>query len=217
MRAACLLVLLAGCGASEPCFTVEARSGWQRVPLPAGAHDLAAPDDIEQFRSDEEAIVWDSPEIGGRGSRLRGSSVFHLASHGEDALSLEFAQPLSGARVDALLDDVGEPLMMGKRISGRTVRVEWTVPGDHVVQVRVHRHLRSEPVLESLRRGRRTLVRGPSIDYRMPGSLYVRARGSPLTLCTAPGRTLAVSADSLGGPVQQARASPRRARGPLSW
>jgi hypothetical protein len=212
VRALWLTVLLAGCGAGEPCFVAEAGSGWRRVPLPAEAPELAAPDGVEQFRSDEPAIVWDTPEVGSRGRRVSGSSLFSFTSEGEEALALEFVQPLGGARVDAVLDDIGQPLMSGKRVAGRTLRLEWAIPGDHVVRVRVHNHLRTEPVVQSLRRGHRVRVRGPTAEYRMPGSLYFRSRGEPLTLCPAPGRTLDVAAESLAGTVEPVRLTPRPRR-----
>ena len=56
MKALWLALLLAGCGSAERCFVAEAGSGWRRVPLPAEAPELAAPDGVEQFRSDEPAI-----------------------------------------------------------------------------------------------------------------------------------------------------------------
>ena len=86
------------------------------------------------------------------------------------------------------------------------------MPGDHVVRVRVHNHLRAEPVVQSLRRGHRVQVRGPTAEYRMPGSLYFRARGEPLTLCPAPGRTLDVASESLFGAVEPVAITPRPRR-----
>jgi len=101
-----LVSLLSTGTPSRPCFVPSDQTvGWKRVVLPAEAPSLAAPADVEQFRSDEPVSVLDQRAsiYLGAYSRHPGRMVYRFAVP-RDALQLEvgFLEDLRGAKIDVV-------------------------------------------------------------------------------------------------------------------
>lgn len=194
-----------------PVEATDAPAGWRRVALPAGAPSLAAPAGIEQFRSDEDAVVWTIERGGVAGERRplgRTGFTVVVPAEARHAL-LRFRAPLEGARVE-VRDDDGE-LIFDRRISNAEVRLDWE-GAPRRLAVTVHHHLRPAPRLLAVRLGvdgRPPALARAGDAFRLPGSLYYRhPGGAPVELCDESARSLEVSAGALDGPVAVRALSP---------
>ncbi|HEX8819192.1 MAG TPA: hypothetical protein VF794_04650 [Archangium sp.] len=196
---AAVVMLLAAGTPEDSCFVPsDQTAGWKRVVLPEGAPALCAPEDVDQFRSGEPALLFQEDA-----SAYLGADKQHpgLMAYGfrvpRDARRLElgFVEALRGAKVDAVAYAGGRafPLRDEKRLAGAHLSLEWTMADVDRVVVSVHHHLREKPVVRTWRVGR--LLR-PGEDaalpesFRAPRSLYfLHPGGRRLELCDAPGRT----------------------------
>jgi hypothetical protein len=196
------------------CFSADDSSpGWKRVELPAEAPSLAAPGDIDQFRSDEPAWVWEDDRADTRAYRAGpGSASLEIdVSDGARAAEVELAQPLDGARVEIDGDrPSADPLpLLRRRVSGDRLRVEWDDPAVSRLRLTIRHHLRPRPVISHARTARRialTARAGTPPAFRRNGSLYFRQpQGPPLLLCNAPNRLLSMHVTSLDDAPRDAK------------
>lgn len=200
---AALVMLLAAGSPGGSCFVPsDQTAGWKRVVLPAGAPALAAPADVDQFRSGEPALLFeqDASAYTGADSEHPGRMAYRFrVPRDARRLELGFLEDLHGAKVDAVAYAGGRsfPLLDERRLAGTQLALDWTMEGvDHVV-VSVHHHLREKPVVREWRVGRRLEPgEAPAMpqSFRAPRSLYFRHPGGRrLELCDAPGRELRLS------------------------
>jgi len=214
-------VTLAGCGAA--CWTpTDDTPGWKRVELPADAPSLAAPSNVEQLRPDAPALVWSAPRSdvpsvpSGPGSA---SLSIAVPDDGAQAMELELAQSIDGARVEIDGERVrADPLpLVRRRVTGNTLHVDWDDPEIERLRVTIHHHLRPAPVVRQARTAQRLTLserHAAPLGFRRRGSLYyLQPEGRPLLLCNAPARTPSVNAASLAG---EPRDTTLR-RLPLGW
>src|SRR4051794_8949565 len=138
------LVLMVALAAEAQCFVPrETSPGWKQVALPPDGPALAAPEGVEQFRSDELVeVVDDRP-----GAYLAGTAHYtgrtefsFTPPNGACVLEASFKEPLRGAKVDVSGWGSGGTisLMREDRVAGRTVRVNWGDNGVRSVTVVVH-------------------------------------------------------------------------------
>jgi hypothetical protein len=213
MRAVLLfsLMLLACRSAKGACHVpADQSAGWKRVALPEDAPSLAAPWDIEQFRSGEPALVWfeGSPAVIGGMHHAHGrvDYSFQFDSDNRRVLEVDFHRGLAGAKVDVIAYSGGAalPLLWEARQGGSRLRVGWEASGVYTVVVRVHNHLREPPLVSSYRSGAPLIVGAQRFGaaFREPRSLYYyHPGGRELTLCEAPERRLELRAAALSGPA----------------
>ncbi|HYO54940.1 hypothetical protein [Archangium sp.] len=196
---AALVLLLAASTPGSRCFVPsDQTAGWKRVVLPEEAAALAAPVDVDQFRSGEPALLFeqDASAYTGADSERPGRMAYHFrVPRDARRLELGFLGDLRGAKVDATAHAGGRsfPLLDEKRLAGTQLELEWTMEGVDQVVVSVHHHLREKPVVRTWWVGR---LLKPGEDpampkaFRAPRSLYFRHPGGRrLELCDAPGRT----------------------------
>lgn len=197
---ATLLLWLASGTPGDTCFVPsDQTAGWKRVVLPEEAPALAAPADVDQFRSGEPAFLFEedaSAYLGANEGHPGRTSYDFRVPRDARRLELGFLGDLRGAKVDAVAHAGGRafPLLDEKRLAGTQLAVEWRMADvDHVV-VSVHHHLREKPVVRTWRVGR---LLKPGEDsampeaFRAPRSLYfLHPGGRRLELCDAPGRRL---------------------------
>jgi hypothetical protein len=198
------------------CFTpTDQRAGWKYVEVPDDAPALAAPEGVEQLRSDEPFTLWYLDEAGGPSSWEHSGSTqldfrldvpLVLAASELDRLEVEFARPLDGAEVDATGDDrAGSswsvPLWQRRRVRGERILLNWDEHQVGTLHLRVHHHLRRPPLVMRWRAGRETrLLQEPWIPrrFRLPRTLfYLQPAGRAIELCQAPERPLGARAASL--------------------
>jgi hypothetical protein len=166
------------------------------VALPGAAPHLAAPADVDQFRSGESLIVWDhwrqADELHGLGTTRY--SIGGL--RGSEALEVQFDAHLGGAAVEILAErDFDQyPLLPRTRLHESQLRLTLS-PRTEAVTVIVHHHLRAAPAVSS-RSGVREEDRHPR------GYLYYYDPGGALELCEAPSREPAMSGSLDGGPAK---------------
>jgi hypothetical protein len=207
MNAVAITLLVAGCSPGTCFLPSDDSPGWKRVALPAAAPDLAAPEGIEQIRGGEPAIVW-TDEVPVASAWISGGHAFYEFAVRPDqrALEIVFAEPLDGARVASSF--TGE-----RRVRGRRVLLAWQAPVERV-SLDIHKHLRQTPVVHTARAGSPAVVAGTQ-----PGVLYYKQpRGSRVTLCEAPERTLTVGGDvtpDVARPVSLRRSYARLPSGPV--
>ncbi|AKJ01490.1 hypothetical protein ATI61_103198 [Archangium gephyra] len=196
---AALVMMLAAGTPGGRCFVPsDQTAGWKRVVLPEEAPALAAPADVDWFRSGEPALLFeqDATAYTGADSERPGrmAYAFRVPRDGR-RLELGFLGDLRGAKVDAVAYAGGRsfPLLDEKRLAGTQLALEWTMEGVEQVVVSVHHHLREKPVVRTWRVGR---LLKPGEDpampesFRAPRSLYfLHPGGRRLELCDAPGRT----------------------------
>lgn len=198
-----LLLLLATSTPGPHCFVpTDQTAGWKRVTLPEEAPALAAPEELDQFRSAEPArfLEQDNTTSMGAIEEHPGRRTFEFSLPPDTRrLDLEFFQGLDGAKVDAEVHAGGVvvPLLSEWRLGGSWLALEWQVPGASLVRVSVHHHLRSRPQVRSWRV---TRVLNPGEQprvadfFRAPHSLYFfhPGGGRRVELCDAPGRPLSL-------------------------
>jgi hypothetical protein len=215
---AALVMVLAAGTPERPCFVPsDQTAGWKRVLLPEGAPALAAPEDVDQFRSGEPALLLQEDASAYLGAdRPRPGRMAYTFRVPRDAhrLELGFLEDPRGAKVDAVAYAGGRafPLLDEKRHSGARLSLEWTMEGVDRVVVSVHHHLREKPVVHTWRVGR-VLKPGedPSVSeaFRASRSLYFRHPGGRrLVLCDAPGRRLQLARGPEGSTATEVTLTP---------
>lgn len=192
------------------CFVLEDPTpGWKQVTLPADAPQLAAPDGYEQFRSgDPVTVTHDMAAIfrnTWKSSPGKHEFEFTLPP-GARTLTVQFSQPLSGAKVDVVLEgNRGRMAVLNeKRIEGDRLELGIALPDASRAMISVHSHLRGAPTL-SLAEVERVIVPNQSADvpaqFALGRSLFVLKATGPLTLCQHPGQPLRINARSLLDPA----------------
>lgn len=193
--------------APGPCFFAsDATPGWKHVTLPFDAYALAAPDEVDQFRSNERVTIVDARSgvfLSGRDSGAGAISFDFNLGEGGQSLDVEFTESLQGAKVDvSAYGEFGSmTLMREQRISGPRLALTWGQTEVHSVVVRVHHHLRKEPVLSGWRSIRKlqSARLQTSEAFRLERSLYYRQPAGPaVMLCNDPGRELKVRPEAVG-------------------
>ncbi|NTX36106.1 hypothetical protein HUA78_16785 [Myxococcus sp. CA033] len=173
--------------------------GWKRVELPASAPQLAAPVDVDQFRSGEPVLVREAnvgTYFGGQHVGTGRMAFRFQVQPGTTRLELDFLGSLRGAKVDATAYVGPRPLHLldERRIPGSSLMLEWGSEEVGAVVVEVHYHLRERPVVQSWWATRRVW---PERDAALPGefkaarSLYFfhPGGGRVLSLCQQPDLT----------------------------
>lgn len=214
---------------SNPCFVAsDATPGWKRVALPPAepsqslepAIALAAPEGVDQFRAGEPALVWDADQPGPPPSRPGfGLVEYRLPAAGARLVEVEFAAGLDGARVDVDGETPAGrvPLIAGRRVNERRLRVEWERDDVRALVVTIHRHLRPLPIATRFRSGTvRVVDAAEPRAFARPALYYRQPRGAPVELCPAPARRLSVARAALPSrPSEVAAAALDRAPGGL--
>lgn len=195
-----VVVLLATASSGGPCFVpTDQTAGWKRVSLPDDAPALAAPQDLDQFRTGEPALVFedDPASYVGATEPLPGRTTYTFRSPaGARRLELTFAEPLRSAKVDVAVFSAGRmyPLLKEKRITEASLALDWNVADVDYIEVTVHHHFRHTPSVQRWRVGRMVVVSTePTVPdgFRTPRSLYYRHPGGRVVeLCHAPGQRL---------------------------
>jgi hypothetical protein len=184
-------------------------AGWKRVDLPEEAPALAAPEDVDQFRSGEPTRLSESDPrayVGAtKPSPGRMAYTFRVRP-GTTRLEVSFLEPLRGAKVDATAStaDGTFPLLSERRQAGASLVLDWYAEHVDGVVVEVHHHLRERPVVRSWRTDRRIWPeREASVAeaFKAPRALYFLhpGGGRTVSLCQAPGRTLSLTRWPLEG------------------
>lgn len=225
---ACLFVGVAllttsGCGrATAACFVPsDQTAGWKSVAIPPAYPSLAAPNDVNQFRTGEAAIVWedkversqDLPYYGGYYHHH-----YHHAHHGEVQevtvralgdnarhLDVELGASLHGMRVEVngWSSQRGTVPLLSKRLDTSRILLEWQGPLDSIT-LTFHSHLRHDAVtVRRVRVGERRIVETAdwaSNRFAAPKTLYFfHPGGRTLELCEREGATLGVERASVTG------------------
>jgi hypothetical protein len=195
-----MVVLLAAGSSGAPCYVpTDQTAGWKRVALPDDAPALAAPQDIDQFRTGEQALVFeDDPSTYiGATEPLPGRTTYTFRSPaGARRLELTFAESLRSAKVDVAVFSGGRmfPLLKEKRVAEASLALDWNVADVDYIEVTVHHHFRHTPAVQRWRVGRMIVVStdpGVPEGFRTPRSLYYRHPGGRVVeLCNAPGQRL---------------------------
>jgi hypothetical protein len=191
---------------AAPCFVAsDASVGWKQVTLPFDLFALAAPEGIDQFRSNEPVTLIQSHSsvfLAGTDDGVGVTSFdFHLGDGGR-SLEVTFTKPLRGAKVDVnATSNLGwMSLMEQRRQGGATLALTWGATNVSRVTVRVHQHLRNAPVLASWTTVRRlpTSRIAMSEAFRLDRSLYYwQPAGPAVVLCNAPGRELKMREEAI--------------------
>ncbi|MBL8935329.1 MAG: hypothetical protein JNM69_12305 [Archangium sp.] len=191
------------------CFVLEDPTpGWKQVTLPAEAPQLAAPEGYEQFRSGDPLVMTHDLESIFRNTwkSSPGKHEFEFGlAPGARTLTVQFTQPLYGAKVDVVLEGRrGRMAVMNeKRIEGDRLELGIALPEATTARVSVHSHLRGAPTLsfaevESVSRPR--AIDLPA-QFTLGRSLFVLKGSGPLTLCQRPAQQLRINARSLLEPT----------------
>ena len=183
---------------SGTCYApTDQTPGWKKVALPADAPALAAPDDVDQFRGAEAALVvqdgLEALEIETPSKWGQTSFSFRVDPLTVRWLSVTFLDGIQGAKVDVagLRQGRSISLRRGRRERGGTVAVGWEQPFDLIV-VTVRHHLRTSPVVRAVELGARPSQTASSatgrtdrpLAYQSPGFLYFKHPGGrDLRLC----------------------------------
>jgi hypothetical protein len=217
---ALVLVLAAGTPGGTCFVPSDQTAGWKRVELPEEAPALAAPEDVDQFRSGEPALFLqeDASAYLGADTKHPGRMlyVFRVPLDAR-RLELGFLEDLRGAKVDAVAYRSGNtyPLLDEKRLAGTQLSLDWTMEGVEVVKVSVHHHFREKPVVRSWRVVRKLKPsETPTMPaaFRAPRSLYFHhpGGGRRIELCDAPGRALRLTRWPEGNGATQVTLTSRR-------
>ncbi len=200
-------ILAAILAATGPCFIAsDATPGWKHVTLPGDAYALAAPDDVDQFRANEPVTIIDAHEAMFLAGRDEGAGItafdFRLGE-GSRSLDVRFTESLQGAKVDVTAyGELGSmTLMREQRIGAAKLALTWGPNDVQSVIVRVHHHLRKEPVLEGWKSVRRVASArvAASEAFKLDRSLYYRQPAGPaVLLCHDPDRELKLRPDAVG-------------------
>lgn len=209
MSALLSVLVAAAVGAGELCYVpAEQTAGWKRVDLPEEVPGLAAPADLDQFRSGEPAWLVEQNPKGYLGATDQGRGrmdYLFLVPADTKRLVVAFVAPLRGAKVDASASGGGRmfPLWDERRVAENEVTLEWDLPGVEHVVIRVHHHLRPVPVVARWRTARWVdLASDTSVPaaFRVTRSLYFRHPGGrTVELCDLPGQPPSVDRARLQG------------------
>jgi hypothetical protein len=192
---------------AAPCFTAtDASPGWKQAILPEDALSLAAPEGIDQLRSGEEVTVVDERSglyLVGRDEGPGRIAFDFSIQPGGRSLEVTFTEGLKGAKVDVVANgDAGSmSLMHEERIGSSRLNLSWGQTQVHSVTVRVHNHLRKDPVLEGWRSVRRVPLSKLQVSeaFQLERSLYYRQPpGAAVLLCNEPGRELRIAPEAIG-------------------
>jgi hypothetical protein len=185
---------------AAPCFVPsDQTAGWKRVELSDEAPALSAPQDIEQFRSDEAALLLESDPQAYVGATRRqpGRMTYTFrVPPGAARLEVEFVESLRGAKVDATAyaGFRAFPLLDERRVGGAALALDWSVEGVDSVVLEVHDHFREKAVVRQWHVARKVWpTREASVPegFRAPRSLYFfHPGGRRLELCHAPERRM---------------------------
>jgi hypothetical protein len=186
-----LIVLLSACASPvRACWTPSDRTpGWKQVALPPDGRALAAPPDVDQYRTNERALAWQERGAKEANWTWLGSTEFSFDVDGApaDAVEATFGSSLGGAVVEArALTAKGSYVILPRtRKHETTVRLEIADPDASLVILTVHNHLRARPQLTSWRVGQWQEPAGPPsrLVYRQP-------EGQAIRLCQSPHETL---------------------------
>ncbi len=206
------LALLTAALAATPCYApADERPGWKRVLLPKEAPELAAPEDIPQFRTGEPALQFTRDGSAFLRADTRTGKLDFTFTLPPDSrrLELQFNGSLRGAKVDAVVSAGLRqlPVLDEKRVPGDTLAMAWELPGADRLVVTVHHHLRERPSLRHWTLAHLSVLAQPettALSGSAPRSLYFLHPGNRhLTLCHAPGRQLTVDAALLQGAAEE--------------
>jgi hypothetical protein len=195
-----------------PCYVPsDQTAGWKRVELPQEAPALAAPEDLDQFRAGERALLTEvdplNTYLGATERRFGRMAYTFRLPRGTSRLVVEFLDPLNGAKVDATayVGPRAYPLLSERRQHHKELMLEWNVEGVDSLVVEVHHHLRERPVVRHWRVGREVW---PSQEASVPAgfqggrSLYFRHPGGRrMELCEAPSQRMQLSRWPEGEPA----------------
>lgn len=191
--------------AASPCYVAtDSSPGWKQVTLAAGAEKLAAPEGVEQFRADEPVRIIENKSglfLRGRSEGMGVTGFEFTLGEGARSLEIRFNESLRGAKVDVIASGAfGDmSLMQEQRIGASSLSLAWGMNDVRWVKVRVHDHLRKEPVLDGWTSVRVVAVEqlNASAAFRLKHSLYyLQPNGPAVTLCSAPERELVVHPNS---------------------
>ena len=182
--------------ANGPCFVpADQSAGWKRVDLPAEAPQLAAPEGISQFRSEQAVLVNDASRdlLTGATSLNLGSMTYTFTlPRGARRLEIEFDEPLRGAKVDASLRERWQtfPLWHERRVRENRVEVDLGNNAMPELELTVHHHLRGPPAVVRWKVTRTLVLDARDLPPRFlrRASLYFLHPGNTeVVLCQAPG------------------------------
>lgn len=144
---ALVLMLLAHCLVPE-----DQAAGWKQTAIPAKAPALAAPAEVGQFRTGEEALRVEETARFEHSidARVGRAVVTFEVPHDAQHLRVRFAQSLGGMKVDARAVDAGgraRLIVDGRRVSGDTLMLDWGPVSAERIEVTLHHHLRQRPVV----------------------------------------------------------------------
>lgn len=202
-----LATLAAMVVAAGPCFVAtDASPGWKQVTLPEGAPALAADEGVPQFRPGEPVQVVDERTglyLPGRDDGPGVTAFDFPLGAGARTLELHFAEALRGAKVDVTASgELGSmALLREQRVGGADLVLALGDNDVRAATVRVHHHLRRQPVLLGYRAVRRVAVSELRVSpaMQLPRSLYYRQPPGPaVTLCQDAGRALTLAPSSVG-------------------
>ena len=189
--------------AASPCYVPsDQTAGWKRVELTAEAPALAAPPGIDQFRSDEAALLLESDPrayVGATRRQLGRMTYTFRVPEGAVRLEVDFLEALRGAKVDvtAYAGSRAFPLRDERRMAGSWLALDWSMEGVDSVVIEVHDHFRQKAVVRQWRVGRRvwpTRERSVPEGFLAARSLYFfHPGGQRLELCHAPDRRLVLT------------------------
>lgn len=185
----------------DGCYRADDQTaGWKQAVMPKGT-TLAAPPDIDQFRSGQPSwVVTDRALFDYRATTPRWGVVrldFEVPSDTR-LLRVHFLQRLEGMRVEVRGGDGSGrdlPLLPERRFSTDELRLEWTAEGVRYVTILLHHHVRGAPVVADWSSGRwQQMPAAPraQLTYFHPG-------GRDLELCDAPHQPLQARAHVLTG------------------
>lgn len=209
---ALVLMLLAHCLVPE-----DQAAGWKQTAIPAKAPALAAPAEVGQFRTGEEALRVEETARFEHSidARVGRAVVTFEVPHDAQHLRVRFAQSLGGMKVDARAVDAGgraRLIVDGRRVSGDTLMLDWGPVSAERIEVTLHHHLRQRPVVAYWRAGWWEVISelpGVPEEFRRPGTLSWRHPGGRrVQLCDAPGRRLEVRGTSFAAPGAAKRGRP---------
>lgn len=206
----CALSCLPRVSAAECFAALDQTPGWKRVTLFSATPWLVAVGAQQQFRSDENVLLWSEGSVNYRGATrvLPGRTEFlFLVSERVRQLEVEFEKDLQDAKVDAEgWAGVRFPLQPQRRASGQVLQVAWTQSGLASVTLTVHHHLRHTPSVRHVRGGFYTVMTReewlPQAFRSEHALYYLQPNGSSVQLCLLPGRTLEVESTTVRGTPQ---------------
>ena len=185
--------------------------GWKQVALPSEAPALAAPADLDQFRTGERALLSEEDPrnvyLGASKQNFGRMAYTFRLPRGTSQVELGFLDSLNGAKVDATVY-VGPrayPLLSERRQAGQLLALSWGVADVDGLVVEVHHHLREVPAVLHWRLYRQVV---PSQEASVPASFQVARTlyfwhpgGRRIQLCDTPGQPMALSRWPEGAPV----------------